>query len=70
MPTSVSHSPAAPHSFSVANPGSQTVGTSFSDTITALDIYNNVATSLTGAQNMAFSGPSNGSGGTTPAPPT
>jgi hypothetical protein len=62
-------SPAAPHSFSVANPGSQTVGNSFSDTITALDLYGNTATSVTGAQSMSFSGPANGSGGVTPVYP-
>src|ERR1019366_618787 len=52
--------------YTVANPGAQTVGTAFNDTITATDIYGNTATSYTGAQTIVFSGPSNSPNATAP----
>jgi hypothetical protein len=56
-------------SFAVANPGSQTAGNPFTDTITAIDGYGNIATSYTGAQTIAFSGPSNAPSTVTPTYP-
>ena len=55
--------------FSVANPGNQTVGVAFDDTITALDTYGNVATGFTGPQTINFSDPSNSPNGTKPTYP-
>ena len=56
--------------FTVANPGPQTVGVPFTDTISALDSYGNVATSYAGPQTLVFSGPSNSPDATTPTYPT
>src|ERR1019366_303670 len=52
--------------FDVANPGPQTVGQAFGDTITALDGYGNVATSYSGAEILVFSDPSNAPNGALP----
>jgi Tfp pilus assembly protein PilV len=62
-------SPAGPSSLSVSNPGNQTVGSSFSDTIIALDAYGNIASSATGTYVLTFSGPSNSPNGTAPVYP-
>ena len=56
--------------FAVANPGTQTVGVAFNDTITALDAYGNTATAYTGAQSLNFSGPSNSPNTSVPTYPS
>ncbi len=43
--------------FNVANPGPQNAGTSFTVTITAVDVYGNTVTSYGSSQGMTFSGP-------------
>ena len=48
---------ATPVSFTVANPGTQTAGTAFSETITAADQYGNAASGYTGNHTLTFSGP-------------
>jgi type II secretory pathway pseudopilin PulG len=50
-PTSVS-------AFSVANPGTQTAGTAFNETITAIDTYGNTVTSYGSTPAITFTGPS------------
>ncbi len=67
--TSVTITPASASTFTLSNPGTQTAGTSFSDTITAYDAYGNVATGFTGSQAISFSGPANGPNGTAPTYP-
>jgi type II secretory pathway pseudopilin PulG len=62
-------SPIAASTFTVSNPGNQTAGTAFNDTITADDAYGNVATGYTGSQAVTFTGPSNSPGGTAPSYP-
>jgi hypothetical protein len=57
---------AAPSSFTVTNPGSQTAGLAFNLAITAKDAFGN---GVTGAQPIAFSLPSNAPDGTPPAYP-
>ena len=57
------------HRLHVANPGPQTAGTAFSETITAHDPYGNVATGYTGNQAITFSGPPNSPNGTAPIYP-
>jgi large repetitive protein len=56
--------------FDVANPGNQTVGSGFDDTITALDGYGNVVTNYSGPQTLVFSGPANSPNGASPTYPT
>ena len=62
-------SPSTASSFTVSNPGTQTAGTAFNETITTLDAYGNTATGYTGARAVAFSGPSNSPNGTAPVYP-
>jgi hypothetical protein len=59
-------SPAAASTFVLSNPGNQTAGTAFSDTITAHDAYGNVATGFTGSQAITFTGPLSSPSGTAP----
>jgi type II secretory pathway pseudopilin PulG len=61
--------PAAASTFTLSNPGTQTAGTAFNETITAYDTYGNVATGYTGSQAVTFSGPSNSPNGTAPSYP-
>ena len=51
-------SPAGAHSFTLSTP-TPTAGTSFNETITAFDTYDNAASGFTAAQCIAFSGPTN-----------
>ena len=60
---------AAPVSFTVSNPGTQTAGTAFTETITAADPYGNTATGYTGSHTLTFSGPSNAPNGQAPSYP-
>ena len=55
--------------FTVANPGTQTAGTAFSETITAADPYGNTASGYTGNQTLTFSGPANSPNGKSPTYP-
>ena len=66
---SIAVSPAGASSFTVANPGGQTAGTAFGDTITALDSYGNTATGYTGSQALTFSGPASSPNPTLPSYP-
>ena len=62
--------PAVASSFTVTNPGSQTVGSSFAVSITAYDAFGNVATGFAGSQSLSFSGPSNSPNASAPIYPT
>jgi hypothetical protein len=64
--TSFSVSPAAIASIAVTNPGAQTAGKAFELSVTAKDKYGNGAT---GAQTLAFSGPSSSPSGKAPSYP-
>ncbi len=55
--------------FAVAKPGGQTAGSSFNDSITALDQYGNTATNYAGTRSVAFSGPSDDPNGDSPSYP-
>jgi hypothetical protein len=55
--------------FTVPTPASQTAGTAFNETLSALDAYGNTATSYTGSQPIVFSGPANSPNGKTPTYP-
>ena len=57
-------------SFSVANPGTETAGTQFGVSITAIDTWGNTATGYTGTKTLSFSGPGSSPGGTAPKYPT
>ena len=56
--------------FTVANPGTQTAGMAFSETLTATDSFGNTITGFAGAKTIAFSGPSNSPGSSAPSYPT
>jgi hypothetical protein len=56
-------------SFTLANPGGQTAGASFGDTVTALDQNGNTATGYSGSELVVFTGPSNAPNGTAPTYP-
>ena len=60
---------ATPVAFTVTNPGPQTAGTGFSETIIAADQYGNPATGYTGNHTLTFSGPSNAPSGKAPTYP-
>ena len=53
----------------MANPGTQTAGTAFNVTITAIDAYGNTATGYAGAKAVTFSGPANSPNGHAPTYP-
>jgi hypothetical protein len=57
-------------SFRLADPGRQTAGSPFDETITALDQYGNTATDYGGAKQLTFSHPSNSPNGATPVYPS
>ncbi len=63
---SITVAPAGANSFTVPTPATQTAGTAFNETLTALDVYGNTATGYTGSQSVTFSGPSNAPSGTQP----
>jgi hypothetical protein len=56
---SVTVSPASAASFSVPTPSTQTAGSPFEATLTALDAYGNTATGYAGSKAISFSGPAN-----------
>ena len=61
---------ATPVSFTVPNPGTQTAGTPFSETITAADQYGNAATGYAnGNHTLTFTGPLNAPNGKAPSYP-
>ena len=62
-------SPTAATGFTLANPGTQTAGTAFSETITAHDAYGNVATGYAGNQTVTFTGPLSSPNATAPIYP-
>ena len=55
--------------YSLSNPGTQTAGGAFNETITALNSQNNAATSYSGNQTLAWSGPNQSPNGTRPQLP-
>jgi hypothetical protein len=61
--------PAAASSFVLPTPSTQDAGTSFDQTITAVDAYGNTASSFGGAQVITFGGPSDSPDGTIPSYP-
>ena len=63
-------SPGGASDYSVANPGTQTAGTQFGVSITAIDTWGNTATAYTGNQTLTFSGPGTSPGGNAPSYPT
>jgi len=67
--TTFTVAPASAASFSLPTPGTQTAGTAFNETLTALDQYGNTATGYTGSQSLTFSGPANAPGGQAPTYP-
>jgi hypothetical protein len=62
-------SPAAASRFVVPTPAGPVAGTSFTETVTALDPYQNVATGYSGGS-LAFSGPAGAPNGTLPSYPS
>ena len=66
---SITVAPAAASTFTVQTPASPTAGSSFNETVTALDAYGNTATSYTGAQSLSFSGPASSPGANAPSYP-
>ena len=54
---------------SLSTPGTQTAGTPFSETITAVDAGGNTVTGYNGVNCLTFSGPANSPNGTAPAYP-
>jgi hypothetical protein len=65
----VTVAPAGADSFALGTPSTQTAGTAFSETLTAKDAYGNTATSYSGKQAVAFSGPSSSPSGKAPSYP-
>ncbi len=61
---------ASANSFTVTNPGTQTAGTPFNVSVTAVDAWGNTATAYTGNQTLGFSGPGTSPGGNAPSYPT
>ncbi len=61
--------PASSATFSLSTPATQTAGTAFNDTITALDTYRNTATSYAGSKTITFTGPANSPNSTIPSYP-
>jgi hypothetical protein len=59
----------AASSFSVATPTTQTAGTAFNVTVTALDASGNTATGYTGAHTITFTGPAKSPSGASPTYP-
>jgi hypothetical protein len=55
---------------SVANPGTQTAGSAFTATVTAVDAYGNAQSGYEGTKTVTFSGPSSSPGGKTPSYPS
>jgi hypothetical protein len=66
---SVAVSPAAAASFTVPTAATQTAGSAFGETLTALDAYGNTATGYNGAKTVGFSGPASSPNSTAPAYP-
>jgi hypothetical protein len=62
-------SPAGAASLSLPTPTSQTAGSAFAETLTALDAYGNTASGYAGSKTIAFSGPSSSPNSTTPKYP-
>jgi S-adenosylmethionine hydrolase len=58
--------PASAASFSLSTPATQTAGTAFTETVTALDSFGNTATSYKEAHTITFSGPANSPSGKAP----
>jgi hypothetical protein len=63
-------SAASANKFTVPTPSTQTAGGAFSETLTAVDPYGNTATTYTGSQTIAFTGPASSPNGKAPAYPT
>ena len=61
--------PATAASFSLTNPGPRTAGTSYAQTVTALDSFGNVATGYAGSKTLVFSGPASSPNGAAPSYP-
>lgn len=66
---SVTVGAASASSFTVPTPSTQTSGTAFNETLTAVDAYGNTATGYTGTRTIAFSGPGSSPSATLPKYP-
>ncbi len=66
---SVTVGPASAGSFTVPTPSTQTAGTPFELTLTALDAYGNTATGYAGSKTISFSGPTNSPNNKAPSYP-
>ncbi|HEX3432621.1 MAG TPA: hypothetical protein VHT25_01000 [Solirubrobacteraceae bacterium] len=60
---------AAASKFTVPTPSTQTAGKEFSETLTAIDLYGNTATSFSGPKTIAFTGPTTSPDGHAPKYP-
>ena len=60
--------PGSANNFLVPTPGTQTAGVAFNETLTARDQWSNVATSYTGSNVVAFTGPSSSPAPSSTAP--
>ncbi len=60
---------ATPVSFTVPNPGTQTAGIAFPESITAADQYGNAASGYTGNHTLTFTGPAHAPNGKAPSYP-
>ena len=67
--TTLTVSPATAATFSLSTP-SPTAGSSFNETLTALDAYGNTATGYSGTKTISYSGPANAPNGTAPSYPS
>jgi hypothetical protein len=68
--TAFSVTPGASSAFSLSNPATQTVGTPFTLTITAVDQWGNTTPGYAGSKAVGFSGPSNAPSGQAPSYPS
>jgi hypothetical protein len=66
---SVTVSPAAASAFTLPTPSTQTAGTPFNETLTALDAYGNTATGYNGNKAIVFTGPASSPSGEAPKYP-
>jgi hypothetical protein len=68
--TAFTVNPGSTTDFNVSNPTTQTAGTAFNLTITAIDSWGNTTPSYTGTRTVTFSGPSNSPSGQAPTYPS
>ena len=57
------------NAFTLSNPGPVTAGVGFTETVTAVDAWDNTVASYSGAKTLSWSGPTNSPNGTSPTYP-